>query len=315
MLPGRSPRAFADALEKAPRNDCDLVFSLERVWRCDCYRAGDGVHRAWLERRSCHEPAWRSWFRRINPKHRQILDLEASLFGGEAGLVIANSRLVAAEIRQHFDYPADRIRVVYNGVPPRAEEGKRVEIRARLGIGESECLLLFAGSGWERKGLRFAIEAVNRQTGSVRLVVAGRGDAAKMPVSDRTTYLGPVADMTPLLEAADVFILPTLYDPFSNACLEALAAGLPVITTAGNGFSEIIRPGKEGEVVASPDDISSLSRAIAEWSDPARAAGVRGQLKELGSKYSIDANLEATLEILLRTKQDLTGFTGLSAGN
>src|SRR5437899_3127758 len=88
------PRAFADALRAMrPREKCDWLFSLERVWDCDCYRAGDGVHRAWLERRKRFEAPWRTWLRQFSGKHRELLALEAQLFAPDAErTIIANSR-------------------------------------------------------------------------------------------------------------------------------------------------------------------------------------------------------------------------------
>jgi hypothetical protein len=112
VLPGRTPREFADALTaRNPRSECDLFFSLERVWNCDGYRAGDGVHAAWLQRRTVIEPPWRSKLHRFNPKHRQLLALEFALFaGGGAKKIIVNSQMVAFEIREHYGVAPDRIR-------------------------------------------------------------------------------------------------------------------------------------------------------------------------------------------------------------
>src|SRR5207245_1040817 len=81
----------------------------------------------------------------------------------------------------------------------------------------------------------------------MRLLVAGRGNEMLYKTKrlrfwreETVQFLGEVADISRVYAAADIFILPTIYDPFSNACLEALACGLPVITTGSNGFSEII---------------------------------------------------------------------------
>src|SRR5687767_14372081 len=171
--------AFADALEKAaPRRECDVLMSLERIWRCDVYRAGDGVHRAWLERR--HEVAGplQKLSRFFNRKHSATLSLEESLFGKTgARRVIANSRMVKEEIIRFYGFPGEKIEVVYNGVPLQAlqrGEQDRLKTREALGLGEKDMAVLFAGSGWERKGLWFAIDAVERD-GRVRLLVAGRG--------------------------------------------------------------------------------------------------------------------------------------------
>src|SRR5262245_47844613 len=80
-VPGLSPRQFSQALAALkPRQRCDTLFSLERISACDCYRAGDGVHAAWLDRRARFEPPWKPWLRRFSPKHRQVLALEKELF-------------------------------------------------------------------------------------------------------------------------------------------------------------------------------------------------------------------------------------------
>lgn len=297
-----SPRQFADALVAARAGkQCDFLFSLERVHTCDAYRAGDGVHAAWLERRARFEPAWKAWLRRLSAKHREILALEKGLFSPDgARLVIANSRLVETEIVQHFGYPAKRIHVVHNGVPPsETPTAARAEIRRELGLSDDAFIVLFTGSGWERKGLRFAIAAMNAaRLEHATLLVAGRGRQRGLPRSGRVRFIGPVKDVPRYLAAADAFILATLYEPFSNACLEALAAGLPVITTAHNGFAEIMEPGVEGEVVARPDDIPALAAALEKWSESARREAIRPRLLALGAQYSIAENVRQTLAII-----------------
>jgi UDP-glucose:(heptosyl)LPS alpha-1,3-glucosyltransferase len=297
-----SPRRFADALVKLrAREACDFLFSLERIWTCHGYRAGDGVHAAWLERRAQFEPFWKPLFRRFSTKHQELLALEKHLLGAKgAEVVIANSRMVQKEIERCFGYPRDRIHVVYNGVPPFTPPADaRAATRRELGYREDDYLLLFAGSGWERKGLRFAIEAMNAlPQGHARLLVAGRGSSRGLASSRRVRFLGPIADLPRYLAAADAFILPTLYEPFSNACLEALAAGLPVVTTRHNGFAEIIEPGAEGDVVDDPRDTAALVRAIEAWRDPARRANARPRLAEIGTRYSIEANVRQTLGII-----------------
>ncbi len=302
-----SPKTFADALAARGAGEaCDFLFSLERIHACDAYRAGDGVHAAWLERRARFEPAWKPWLRQFSAKHREMLALEKQLFGPDgARLVIANSRMVQAEIVRRFGFPAERIHVVHNGVPPSAAPPElRAKMRRELGLGDDEFAVLFAGSGWERKGLRYAIAAMNEaRLPGATLLVAGRGNQRALPRSERVRFLGPVKEMNRLLPAADAFILPTLYEPFSNACLEALAAGLPVITTAQNGFAEIIEPGVEGEVVAEPDDLPALSAALKKWRDPARRAAIRPRLLALGEKYSIAENVRQTLAIIERARR------------
>lgn len=309
---GRTPLAFADRLAAlGPRNHCDLLLSLERVWQCDVYRAGDGVHRSWLKRRRAAEPVWRRWLRAFNGKHRQILALEKSMLrSGGAGHVIVNSRLVRDEIVLAYGFPRERISVVYNGLPAAGAEPITAEdrawSRASLELRDEEYTVLFAGTGWRRKGLRQAIRAVSELPAAARaiLLVAGRGNAGDAmrgqppAAAGRVRFLGPAASMRPLYAAADVFALPTFYDPFSNACLEALAAGLPVITTRSNGFSEIVRPGIDGETLETPEDLAAFKTALLRWSDPGARAETRPQRIGKAAVFSIERNVSQTLTAL-----------------
>ena len=298
-LKASSAVQFADELDKLPRQGGDILFSLERVWRCDVYRAGDGVHRAWLERRGELAGPLRHLRRLLNRKHSAALRLEESLFAKRgARRVIANSRMVKDEIVRWYGYPADQIDVVYNGVPPQLfeiDEQARAKSRKALGLDTDDIVVLFVGSGWERKGLRFAIEAVQRHS-NMKLVVAGRGDARKLS-SPQVQFLGVIHDLPGLYGAADIFLLPTIYDPFSNACLEALAAGLPVITPKANGFSEIIENGRHGTAIDRGSDVAAISDSLNFWSDPARRRQARAENLALARRFDISTNVEATLRI------------------
>jgi UDP-glucose:(heptosyl)LPS alpha-1,3-glucosyltransferase len=113
-------------------------------------------------------------------------------------------------------------------------------------------------------------------------------------------FLGEVADLVPVYAAADIFILPTIYDPFSNACLEALASGLPVITTRSNGFSEIIEDRVHGSIVDNPGNLVGLRDAIRFWSDQSRRDAARSANSKHASQFDISKNVTQTLEILTR---------------
>ena len=298
-----SPMRFAQTVQKCRQPD-EILFSLDRVLECDCYRAGDGLHKLWLERRARHEPAWRARFRFLNHKHRELLELERVLFQrGGARHVIANSQLVKREIISEFAYPDDQITVIYNGLPDlhfKRKPGTRLDMRHDWGLRENEIALLFAGSGWERKGLKYAIQAIGRIANlKVRLLVAGTGKKSTFS-SKNVQFLGPVADMQSLYVATDLFVLPTVYDPFSNACLEALSCGLPVITTVTNGFAEIIEPGVHGEVISRADDVEALRKAIEKWIHPDRRESAREVCAERASIFSMEKNVEETLKVLGR---------------
>src|SRR6266487_6659853 len=118
-LGGTTVIGFADELEQVrPQLQCDVLFSLERVWSCDVYRAGDGVHRSWLARRRKFEVPLKQFVRTLNRKHRDLLQLEESLLADrKAARVIVASEMVKNEIIDLYGYPADRIELIRNGVP------------------------------------------------------------------------------------------------------------------------------------------------------------------------------------------------------
>lgn len=294
-LPAKTPSEFAAAFLSA-RTGCDIHLSLERVPGCEVFRAGDGVHAAWLRRRAAFEPLWKRATRWLNPKHRQLTALEKQVFDpAHTKSVIANSRLVRDEILACSRFPADRIHVVYNGLSSPTKPAGRGISRSRLGLEEQELCVLFVGSGWERKGLRTAIEAVE-MTKNATLVVAGRGPAGAFR-SRRARFTGPTNDLATLFGAADIFVLPTYYDPFSNACLEAMAAGLPVITTPANGFSEILEPGVHGGIVPEGDP-AALAGEIEKWGAPEICLAARSNCMARAAEFSIDRNARETLQIL-----------------
>jgi len=313
-----SPIGFANELEKLrPQIGCDVLISLERVWRCDVYRAGDGVHQAWLNRRRKFEMPLQRFVRGINRKHRDILQLEESLFAkGGAGRVIANSEMVKKEIVDFYRYRAAKIDIVRNGASLeqfRFDPALREKSRNDLKLKPDEIALLFAGSGWERKGLRFAIEAIELcRDRKLSLLVAGRGNERdykpkRFFTEEPVRFLGEVGDLRPIYSAADIFILPSIYDPASNACLEALASGLPVITTRDNGFSEIIENGIHGSIVDLPNNVLALRDAIGFWSDESGRAAARSTIIQRASQFDISNNVEQTLAILIQTAMHPSG--------
>jgi len=311
----RSPIAFADEIENLrARDGSDVLLSLERIWKCNVYRAGDGVHRAWLDHRRKFELPLERFTRGLNRTHRQVLQLEEALFANRgAGRVIANSQMVKNEIIDLYGYPTDKIDIVRNGVPLEQFHFRpelREKWRDELNVKPEQIVLLFAGSGWERKGLRFAIAAMALcRSRKMRLLVAGRGNQ-RYYKSRRVQFLGEVSDLMRVYTAADIFILPTIYDPFSNACLEALACGLPVVTTRNNGFSEIIEHGVHGSLVDSANDLIGLRDAIQLWSEPDRRAAARSTNRRHAVQFDISRNIVRTLEILLQAAASAASTSG-----
>lgn len=272
-------RGFARAVcARLARERFDLVQSHERLDCCDVYRAGDGVHRQWLQNRARAEGPLARFATRLSPYHRQVLAAEAAMFASpRLRAVICNSRMVRDEIVRHFGLPEDRLHVIYNGVDldefvPELRLAHRAAMRRRLGIPDEAIVFLHVGSGFVRKGVATAIEALARLSDrDARLLVVGRDRAERamarraerLGVGERVHFAGGQSDVRPWYGAADVFVLATLYDPFPNAALEALASGLPSIVSRQCGAAELIREGVNGHVI-DPLDGGALARAMSE---------------------------------------------------
>jgi UDP-glucose:(heptosyl)LPS alpha-1,3-glucosyltransferase len=274
--------SFALAARRATADAAyDIVQSHERGLRQDIYRAGEGVHRAYLA-------AMGQRWARLDPHHRLVCALETRIFRlRSARHVVAISRRGKAEIERLHGTPPEGLSLVYNGVDlerfhpdNRARFGRGT--RDALGLGADSWVILFVGSGFERKGLGALLEGVAQLADArCRLVVAGRGDsrpyrelAGRVGFGDRTTWLGPYREVERLYAAADVVALPALYEPFGNVHLEALATGVPMLTSARAGGSELIRSGRNGWVVPVPS-----GEAVAEGLRALRDSGA-GALAE-----------------------------------
>ncbi len=287
------------------------ILSLERTLYQQCYRAGDGCHREWLARRA----PYLSWpgraAMRLNPFHQAMLYLEARLFA-DPGLsrVIANSRQVKEEIIRHYRLDPERIKVIYNGLDPGRfqplPEAARVELARRLGAPPGARVVSFVGSGFNRKGLAYLIEAFGGlKDKGAQLWVVGKGDpgpyrrqAARLGAGDRVKFWGPQQDAAPFYQAASVLALPTLYDPCSNVVLEALGCGTPVVTTAGNGAREFLIPGRNGAILTRPEAIGALQEALADFLDRSADPQVRRAAHEAVAHLRWEDTVARTLALL-----------------
>jgi len=273
----------------------DCVFSLERLSRQDVLRVGDGVHASWLEQRRRFSPAWKRWLVGRGAFHRAVMDLETRAYSpANTRHLIINSEMVGRDLRMRFEFPEDRIHLVRNGVEvERWCRGDREAQRAKWEVAPDEFLLLFVGSGWERKGLPFVFVALEQMADpTLKLVVAGKGRSPRT-VLRGVRFAGPMADLENAYAAADLLVFPPIYEPSANVVFEALAAGLPVVTSACNGSAEVIEEGINGTVVTDPSDIGALASAIEFWRvrPNVRPVPVRADL-------SLERNVRETLAVL-----------------
>lgn len=194
-------------------------------------------------------------------------------FGKRSSHIVAISGAVKRDLVQLEGACAEDITVVPNGVDiarfnPANRTLHRAAIRSELGLSDAHTAVLFVGNSWGRKGLRTAIEAIAEQE-QLRLIVVGQGVRqeflAGLPddVVDRVIFTGPRStDIERLYAAADVFLFPTLYEPFGLVILEALASGLPTIVSARAGASEWLEDGVDAVLLRDPLDSIEAGSAL-----------------------------------------------------
>ena len=294
--------SFARSCRSVVRNaGCDLIFSAERTIQQDIVRAGGGCHREYLIQCRRHLSPGRRLALRVNLLHPMLLHLERQTFCAQnTRVVIANSNRGKEEIVRHYGFPADRIEVVHNGT-----DLHRFQPRERQSTGK--IVLLFVGSGFERKGLGFAIGALAKLPEDVELKVAGKGNVASylqlarsLGVDGRVQFLGVQSRIEDVYAQGDILVHPAIYEPFSNACLEAMACGLPVVTSRMNGASEVIAPGRNGAVVEEPSDAGALAAALLLFCDGKMLREASAHARETAAKMPMSRNVEQTLAVIER---------------
>ncbi|HSB71877.1 MAG TPA: glycosyltransferase family 4 protein [Candidatus Methylomirabilis sp.] len=292
----------------------DVVHNQIRPFVPGIVTVGGGSHRFYLSEVLPRERGrLRAALRRVLPLHLVLLGLERRGFRPErCPFLIANSQLCRAGILKHYPIPPERIVVAYNGVDsarfsPASRSRHREAKRRDLGVGDGDLAVLFVGQGFSRKGLGTLLDALGslRLRGlPIRLIVVGRGgrgpwmaQAERLGLGGRVAFVGHVVDPEAFYAAADVFALPTFFDPFANATLEAMASGLPVVTSRSNGAAEVLRPGVDGLVIDRADDVPGLAEALASLTDPDVRAAMGERARETAVKYGWEGALEQTVAV------------------
>jgi UDP-glucose:(heptosyl)LPS alpha-1,3-glucosyltransferase len=326
LIPGWGPRflrpwRFAAACEKALRREQhDVVVGFVKTWFQDVYIAAGGLHVAtashnlrkyrqpWL-RGLAHLCQW------LSPAYWSYVLLERKQFCGQhRPVVVAVSRMVEEHFRTHYALGSEQVKVIHNAVDPdrfleRDRLKLRSELREQLRIRPDDPVGLFVAHNYRLKGLEPLLHAVRAlPPGPFQLIVCGNPQdrafsrlARKLGVSERVHFLGYRAAVRQCFFAADFLVHPTFYDPCSLVVPEALACGLPVITSRCNGAAELMNPPAEGFVVDDPHDHEQLARHIAALCDPR----VRSECSRAAQRAAARWTLEDQYQALLATFQEV----------
>lgn len=326
--PPRAPRfmrerRFADAACEMLRHETgSLVQSHDRVPCCDIFRAGEGSHAAYIEHRKRGLSRAAGYLLDLHPFHRSVIALEREMLSSpRLQAVIVNSTMVADEIHRLYSLPRERLKLVPNGIDldrfrPEARERFRAETRMAMKTDLSRPVLLLTGSGFKRKGLGTAIEALAQSGTGAELWVIGSDRhssfyerlAARKGISGRLRVIGPVADPLPYFAAADALILPSVYDPFPSAVIEALACGIPAITSTSCGARDVAA-GLDAALVRDCRDENGFAEAIRKALDLASRPGTAEAARKIASGYSFDCMIAKMLDLYEKIAAQRDGRT------
>jgi UDP-glucose:(heptosyl)LPS alpha-1,3-glucosyltransferase len=291
--------AFArDTARLVPLDDYDVVHGFGRTFSQDLLRVGGGCHEEYLRQTRGRIPG-PAWFL-FHPKDRALIRLEQEVFAKRCWKrLVCISKRVAEEVNRIHGVPLEECRVIHNGTDVETFHPRH----RRPGPGPAR--ILFVGSGFERKGLEQAIDALGRVKGDWRLRVVGRGAprryasrAAELGIAERVEFAGPQHDMPREYGGSDLVLFPTLYDAFGTVTLEAMATGLPVIVSRQAGSSEVVEHGRDGVVVEDPRDAAELAGAIeALVADAPRREAIGAAARRKAESHSIDRNVDRVVEI------------------
>ncbi len=284
----------------------DIIQSHDKTLYQDIYRAGDGCHKEWLRQRWSRSGLFGRVSVVMNPYHWLILGLERSIFSSRRyRRIIAISELVRRNLIDNYRVPERDIAVIYNGVDldrfhPDNRGRFREGIRRQYDIPDDAFVALFVGSGFERKGVRFLLEAAEQVALPVTVLIVGKGNAdryAAISRRQRVIFCGPQQRIERYYAAADAFVFPTIYEPFGNVQLEAMASGLPVITTRNSGASEIIDHGRNGFVADAPEAIDAIAGGLSALLDSSRCTAMGKEARKTAELFTFDRYLREILEL------------------
>lgn len=295
----------------------DLVQSHERIVGCQVYRAGDGVHREWLQQRARAQTVFSRLSTVLTPYHHYVCNAERQLFESTTlQAVICISKQVQNNILSHFTIDPAKLHVLYNGVDttlfhPVLKEKYRQPIRHTLGIPDDAAILLFVGSGFERKGLATLLRAIAHTQQSCYLLVVGYDKhrhryqelARQLKIAQWVRFLGPQFDVTPYYGAADALTMPPLYEPFGNVFLEAMASGLPILTSDTAGAAELVQEGINGHVCDALD-VAGIAEVIRSFQSISYCSQLGIRARETAEQFTLERYVEA-LEVLYQQWLDI----------
>jgi len=287
------------AAPAARRAGNDLVLSFARCVGADILRSGGGAHVSYLRAARKWRGAIGAYSMRLSPYHQVQMLVERQGYRHRTlQRTIAVSNLVRDDLIREFGLAPEKTVTIYNGVdldrfrPAGSDQSERAAIRQKLIIPSSARVVIFVGNGFARKGLGFLIDAWPLVAGGAFLLVVGSDRATgkfvrrarERNVGARVVFAGPQPNVESMFHAADAFALPSLFEPFGNVAMEAMASGLPVMTSAFSGVAELIPASMRGFRVENPADPGEIALRLGALFDAPPNLGA--QARAVAEKFT-----------------------------
>ncbi len=312
---GRNSEAALSTMEY----DCTVGFI--NTWAHDVLIPQGGVHDGSLEAGAKRFPegikrVLYTLAKKANPRWWAYRAIEKKQFDADrSARFIAVSRMVMEHLQRFHHVPKHRVHVIPNAIDAERLIVKfpgavRCGFRNKVGLAPNDLAGLFVGHNFRLKGLKPLLESLairKRDQPSARpikLVVCGGGKLGpfrrmikRLGLEQEVVLLGFFEDIRACYWSCDFFVSPTYYDPCSLVVFEALACGLPVITTGCNGAGELMTDGREGYVVTSPDSTADLISSLNRMTDDNARAGMSAHATVLGREQSMDRHVSRLIKV------------------
>jgi len=314
LRPWRFAAACAGAMQ---RSNHDVTIGFDKTWGQDVLYPQGGLHVATIEHnlrkyRSALTRGAMRWIKKLDPANWSFRLLERRQYLGERRpLIVVNSSMVRRHFMRYYSVPEADIHVIraaidVNRFIEHDRPRRRLEWRQRWGIDPSETLALFVAMNYRLKGLEPLLRALRHLADqpNFRLLVIGNPRtkcyeqiAQRLGVASQVLFAGHCMEMRNAYFAADFLVHPTFYDPCSLVVLEALACGLPVVTTRYNGASELLSPLGEGYVVNDPHDDERLAWCMRQLLDPVRRGDCAQAARRTAGRWTFEHHYQQMLGV------------------
>jgi len=314
LRPWRFGAACARALRGAQH---DVSVGFDKTWGQDVLYPQGGLHAASAEHNlnkyagKCARTLARA-AKSLDLAHWSFAALEHRQYlGPRKSIIVVNSNMVRDHFARFYAISPAELRVVRSAIDPArfVEQDRlrrRLEWRTRWGLKPNGVAGLFVAMNYRLKGLEPLLHAIRHVPveAPFRLLIAGNPNTAsyerlaqRLGIADRVLFLGPRRDVHHCYFAADFLVHPTFYDPCSLVVLEALACGLPVITSRFNGAAELLTPPREGFVIDNPHDHRQLADRITQLLDSSRRTACARAARQTAALWTFEQHYRQLLDV------------------